>query len=395
MSENHEIALRYGMNPHQKEAKLFSADGQPLPLTVLNGDPGFINLLDALNAFQLVRELRQATGLPAAASFKHVSPAGAAVYAPLSPELAKAYFVEAEGLSELAIAYARARGADRMSSFGDAAALSDVVDASTATLLKREVSDLVVAPGYTPEALDILKQKKGGKYLILQIDPEYVPEAIETRTLFGMKFQQERNSAVPDASVFDLANVITANKEIPDSAKRDMLVALITLKYTQSNSICYTLDGQTIGIGAGQQSRIHCTRLAGDKADRWYLRQHPAALNMKFREGLARAEQNNAIDLWLEDEVTPIEQAAWESCFEVVPTRLTREEKREWLNGLQGVSYGSDAFLPFRDNLDRASRSGVKYVIQAGKSLRDEEVVQAANDYNMVMVYSGVRLFHH
>lgn len=395
MSENHEIALRYGMNPHQKEAKLFSADGQPLPLTVLNGDPGFINLLDALNAFQLVRELRQATGLPAAASFKHVSPAGAAVYAPLSPELAKAYFVEAEGLSELAIAYARARGADRMSSFGDAAALSDVVDASTATLLKREVSDLVVAPGYMPEALDILKQKKGGKYLILQIDPEYVPEAIETRTLFGMKFQQERNSAVPDASVFDLANVITANKEIPDSAKRDMLVALITLKYTQSNSICYTLDGQTIGIGAGQQSRIHCTRLAGDKADRWYLRQHPAALNMKFREGLARAEQNNAIDLWLEDEVTPIEQAAWESCFEVVPTRLTREEKREWLNGLQGVSYGSDAFLPFRDNLDRASRSGVKYVIQAGKSLRDEEVVQAANDYNMVMVYSGVRLFHH
>ncbi len=395
MSENHEIALRYGMNPHQKEAKLFSADGQPLPLTVLNGDPGFINLLDALNAFQLVRELRQATGLPAAASFKHVSPAGAAVYAPLSPELAKAYFVEAEGLSELAIAYARARGADRMSSFGDAAALSDVVDASTATLLKREVSDLVVAPGYTPEALDILKQKKGGKYLILQIDPEYVPEPIETRTLFGMKFQQERNSAVPDASVFDLANVITANKEIPDSAKCDMLVALITLKYTQSNSICYTLDGQTIGIGAGQQSRIHCTRLAGDKADRWYLRQHPAALNMKFREGLARAEQNNAIDLWLEDEVTPIEQAAWESCFEVVPTRLTREEKREWLNGLQGVSYGSDAFLPFRDNLDRASRSGVKYVIQAGKSLRDEEVVQAANDYNMVMVYSGVRLFHH
>jgi len=394
MSEIHEIALRYGMNPHQKEAKLF-ADGKSLPLTVLNGDPGFINLLDALNAFQLVRELRQATGLPAAASFKHVSPAGAAVYSPLSPELAKAYFVDGTELSQLATAYARARGADRMSSFGDAAALSDVVDASTATLLKREVSDLIVAPGYTQEALDILKQKKGGKYLILQIDPEYVPDPIETRTLFGMKLQQERNSAVPDASVFDIANVVTANKDIQESAKRDMLVALITLKYTQSNSICYTLDGQTIGIGAGQQSRIHCTRLAGDKADRWYLRQHPAALNMKFREGLARAEQNNAIDLWLEDEVTPIEQAAWESCFEVVPARLTREEKREWLNGLKGVSYGSDAFLPFRDNLDRASRSGVKYVIQAGKSLRDEEVVQAANDYNMVMVYSGVRLFHH
>ncbi|XID90503.1 phosphoribosylaminoimidazolecarboxamide formyltransferase [Paenibacillaceae bacterium WGS1546] len=392
MSENNEIALRYGMNPHQKEAKL-TADGKPLPLTVLNGDPGFINLLDALNAFQLVRELRLATGLPAAASFKHVSPAGAAVYAPMTPELAKAYFVDGAELSPLATAYARARGADRMSSFGDAAALSDIVDAATATLLKREVSDLVVAPGYTPEALDILKQKKGGKYLILQIDPDYVPGPIETRTLFGLKLQQERNGAVPDDSVFE--HIATANKELPDSAKRDMLVALITLKYTQSNSICYALDGQTIGIGAGQQSRIHCTRLAGDKADRWFLRQHPAALNMKFREGLARAEQNNAIDLWLEDEVTPFEQAAWESCFEVVPARLTREEKREWLNGLTGVSYGSDAFLPFRDNLDRASRSGVKYVIQAGKSLRDEEVVQAANDYGMVMVYSGVRLFHH
>lgn len=392
MSQNNEIALRYGMNPHQKEAKL-TADGKPLPLTVLNGDPGFINLLDALNAFQLVRELRLATGLPAAASFKHVSPAGAAVYSPMTPELAKAYFVDGAELSPLATAYARARGADRMSSFGDAAALSDIVDAATATLLKREVSDLVVAPGYTPEALDILKQKKGGKYLILQIDPDYVPDPIETRTLFGLKLQQERNGAVPDDSVFE--HIATANKELPDSAKRDMLVALITLKYTQSNSICYALDGQTIGIGAGQQSRIHCTRLAGDKADRWFLRQHPAALNMKFREGLARAEQNNAIDLWLEDEVTPFEQAAWESCFEVVPARLTREEKREWLSGLTGVSYGSDAFLPFRDNLDRASRSGVKYVIQAGKSLRDEEVVQAANDYGMVMVYSGVRLFHH
>ncbi len=393
MSDVKEIVLRYGMNPHQQQAKLFSADGKALPLTVVNGDPGFINLLDALNAFQLVRELRQATGLPAAASFKHVSPAGAAVSVPMSPELAKAYFVDGSELSPLAIAYARARGADRMSSFGDAAALSDIVDASTAKLLKREVSDLVVAPGYTPEALDILKQKKGGKYLILQIDPDYVPDPIETRTLFGMKFQQERNNAVPDGSVFD--RIVTENKELSESAKRDLLVALITLKYTQSNSICYALGGQTIGIGAGQQSRIHCTRLAGDKADRWYLRQHPAALNMKFREGLARAEQNNAIDLWLEDEITPIEQAAWESCFAEVPARLTREEKREWLKGLQSVSYGSDAFLPFRDNLDRASRSGVKYVIQAGSSMRDEEVVQAANDYGMVMVYSGVRLFHH
>lgn len=393
MSDVNEIALRYGMNPHQKEAKLYAEGGKPLPLKVLNGAPGFINLLDALNAFQLVRELRQVTGLPAAASFKHVSPAGAAVSVPLSPELAKAYFVDGMELSPLATAYARARGADRMSSFGDAAALSDVVDVSTAKLLKREVSDLVVAPGYTPEALDLLKQKKGGKYLILQIDPDYEPDPIETRTLFGLKLQQERNNAVPDESVFD--RIVTNNKELPDHAKRDLLVALITLKYTQSNSICYALDGQTIGIGAGQQSRIHCTRLAGDKADRWYLRQHPAALNMQFREGLARAEQNNAIDLWLEEELTPFEQAAWESCFAQVPARLTREEKREWLSGLQGVSYASDAFLPFRDNLDRASRSGVKYVIQAGSSMRDEEVVQAANDYGMVMVYSGVRLFHH
>ncbi|WP_246067549.1 phosphoribosylaminoimidazolecarboxamide formyltransferase [Paenibacillus koleovorans] len=387
-----ELTLRYGMNPHQKQAKIYSEHGD-LPLKVVNGDPGFINLLDALNSFQLVRELRQATGLPAAASFKHVSPAGAAVYAPLTPELAKAYFVEGLELSPLATAYARARGADRMSSFGDCAALSDIVDASTAQLLKREVSDLVVAPGYTPEALEILKQKKKGGYLILQIDPDYVPEAIERRNLFGMTMQQERNNGVLDASSFE--KIVTNNKDLTEEARRDLLVALITLKYTQSNSICYALDGQTIGIGAGQQSRIHCTRLAGDKADRWYLRQHPTALSMKFRAGLARPEQNNAIDLWLEDELTPIEEESWKACFEEVPARLTREEKRAWLNGLTGVSFGSDAFLPFRDNIDRASRSGVKYVIQAGSSLRDEEVVQAANDYNMVMVYSGVRLFHH
>jgi phosphoribosylaminoimidazolecarboxamide formyltransferase / IMP cyclohydrolase len=387
-----EIQLRYGMNPHQKEAKLYTEAGK-LPIRVVNGDPGFINLLDALNSFQLVRELRQATGLPAAASFKHVSPAGAAVYAPLSPELAKAYFVEGAELSPLATAYARARGADRMSSFGDCAALSDVVDASTAQLLKREVSDLVVAPGYTEEALAILKAKKNGQYLILEIDPDYVPDPIETRTLFGLKLQQQRNNGVIDDSVFE--KVVTKNKELTDAAKRDMIVALITLKYTQSNSIVYALDGQTIGIGAGQQSRIHCTRLAGDKADRWYLRQHPTALNMKFRPGLARAEQNNAIDLWLEDELTPVELESWKACFDEVPERLTPAEKREWLRGLSGVSYGSDAFLPFRDNLDRASRSGVKYVIQAGSSLRDEEVVKAADDYNMVMAYSGVRLFHH
>ncbi|WP_426449805.1 phosphoribosylaminoimidazolecarboxamide formyltransferase [Paenibacillus sp. S-38] len=390
-NQKHEIELRYGMNPHQKQAKLISEGN--LPITVVNGDPGFINLLDALNGFQLARELRRATGLPAAASFKHVSPAGAAVAAPLTPELAKAYFVEGLELSPLATAYARARGADRMSSFGDAVALSDVVDASTALLLKREVSDLVVAPGYTPEALEILKAKKNGGYLMLQIDPEYVPNPVETRTLFGLTLQQERNDAVIDASA--LERIVTENKDLPENAKRDLLIALVTLKYTQSNSICYTLDGQTIGIGAGQQSRIHCTRLAGDKADRWYLRQHPTALNMKFRQGLSRAEQNNAIDLWLEEELTPVEQEAWEAAFEEVPARLTREEKREWLKGLQGVSYGSDAFLPFRDNLDRASRSGVKYVVQAGSSMRDEEVVKAANDYGMVMCYSGVRLFHH
>jgi phosphoribosylaminoimidazolecarboxamide formyltransferase / IMP cyclohydrolase len=385
------LELRYGMNPHQKQAKLLN-DG-PLPLKVLNGDPGFINLLDALNGFQLARELRRATGLPAAASFKHVSPAGAAVANPIPADLAKAYFVEGLELSPLATAYARARGADRMSSFGDAAALSDIVDASTALLLKREVSDLVVAPGYTDEALEILKSKKGGKYLILQIDPDYVPEPIEKRNLFGLTLQQERNDAVIDDS--QLTHIVTENKDLPDNAKRDLLIALVTLKYTQSNSICYALDGQTIGIGAGQQSRIHCTRLAGDKADRWFLRQHPTALNMKFREGLSRAEQNNAIDLWLEDELTPVEQAAWEAAFAEVPAKLTREEKREWLNKLQGVSYGSDAFLPFRDNLDRASRSGVKYVVQAGSSMRDAEVLQAANDYDMVMAYSGVRLFHH
>ncbi|KEQ23860.1 phosphoribosylaminoimidazolecarboxamide formyltransferase [Paenibacillus tyrfis] len=385
------LELRYGMNPHQKQAKLIGEG--TLPIKVVNGDPGFINLLDAFNGFQLARELRRATGLPAAASFKHVSPAGAAVAAPLTPELKKAYFVEGLELSPLATAYARARGADRMSSFGDAAALSDIVDASTAQLLKREVSDLVVAPGYTDEALEILRAKKNGGYLILQIDPDFVPNPVETRTLLGMTLQQERNDAVIDETA--LERIVTNNKELPENAKRDLLIALVTLKYTQSNSICYTLDGQTIGIGAGQQSRIHCTRLAGDKADRWFLRQHPTALNMAFRQGLSRAEQNNAIDLWLEEELTPVEQAAWEACFEQVPARLTREEKREWLSKLRGVSYGSDAFLPFRDNLDRASRSGVKYVVQAGSSMRDEEVVKAANDYGMVMAYSGVRLFHH
>jgi len=385
------LNLRYGMNPHQKQARVY-ADG-PLPIKVLNGEPGYINMLDALNGFQLVRELRQATGLPAAASFKHVSPAGAAVAVPLTKELEKAYFVEGMELSPLATAYARARGADRMSSFGDAAALSDVVDAATAKILKREVSDLVVAPGYTEEALEILKSKKGGKFLILEIDPDYVPPVLERRTVFGLTLEQERNHAVIDES--QLTNIVTKNKDLPGSAKRDLLIALITLKYTQSNSICYAYDGQTVGIGAGQQSRIHCTRLAGDKTDRWFLKQHPIALSMKFRPGVSRADMNNAIDLWLEEELTPVEQMAWEAYFEEVPVRLTRKEKREWLNQLQGVSYGSDAFLPFRDNLDRASMSGVRYVVQAGHSVRDEEVIKAADEYGMVMIYSGVRLFHH
>lgn len=386
-----EICLRYGMNPNQSEAKVQNAENTPIK--ILNGEASYINFLDALNAFQLVQELRQATDQPAAASFKHVSPAGAAVYSPLNETLTESYFVEGLDLSPLGIAYARARGTDRMSSFGDCAAFSDEVDITVATLLKTEVSDMIVAPRYTQEALAILKQKKKGKYLILEIDPNYVPDPIEKRTVFGITLEQQRNDVQIGKEVFN--HIVTTQCDIPDHAKRDLLVALITLKYTQSNSICFALDGQTIGIGAGQQSRIHCTRLAAEKADKWWLRQHPRALNMKFRESISRVEVNNAIDGWLNDDITEVENEQWKRCFEEVPARLRKSEKQEWLKGLKDVSYASDAFLPFRDNIDRAAQSGVKYVVQTGNSLRDEQVTQAANEYGMIMTHSGLRVFHH
>lgn len=386
-----ELMLRYGINPHQGSARLFSAS--KLPVKILNGEPSYINILDALHSFQLVMELQKCIGLPSAASFKHVSPAGAAVYHPLTPELAKSYFVEDLELSPLAVAYARARGADRMSSFGDCAAFSDTVDISVAHMLRREVSDMIVAPGYDDVALEILKKKKKGNYLIIEIDPDYIPPVIEQKTLFGLGLQQERNEVVITEDM--LTHIVTDNKALPDSAKRDLLLAMITLKYTQSNSICFALEGQAIGIGAGQQSRIHCTRIAGDKADNWFLRQHPLALSMKFREGVSRTEKNNAIDLWLYDKPSPFEEAHWATYFDETPIRLTSGEKRAWLQQLKRVSYASDALLPFRDNLDRASQSGVEYVVQTGSSSNDAEIIKGANDYGMVMAYSGVRLFHH
>lgn len=386
-----EIGLRYGMNPNQSKANVQNAENTPIK--ILNGEASYINFLDALNAFQLVRELRQATDQPAAASFKHVSPAGAAVYSPLNETLTESYFVEGLDLSPLAIAYARARGTDRMSSFGDCAAFSDEVDVTIATLLKTEVSDMIVAPSYTQDALEILKQKKKGKYLILEIDPNYVPDPIEKRTVFGITLEQQRNDVQIGKEVFN--HIVTTQSDIPDHAKRDLLVALITLKYTQSNSICFALDGQTIGIGAGQQSRIHCTRLAAEKADNWWLRQHPRALNMQFREDISRVEVNNAIDGWLNDDITEVENEQWKRCFEGVPARLSKSEKQEWLKRLKDVSYASDAFLPFRDNIDRAAQSGVKYVVQTGNSLRDEQVTEAANEYGMIMAHSGIRVFHH
>ena len=379
------------MNPNQSKAKVYVAENGPIK--ILNGEASYINFLDALNAFQLVRELRQATGQPAAASFKHVSPAGAAVYSPLNDLLAKSYFIEDIELSPLAVAYVRARGTDRISSFGDCAAFSDEVDLTVANLLKTEVSDIIVAPSYSQEALEILKQKKKGKYLILEIDPNYVPAPIEKRTVFGITLEQERNDVRIGKEVFD--NIVTTQCDIPDRAKQDLLVALITLKYTQSNSVCFALDGQTIGIGAGQQSRIHCTRLAAEKADNWWLRQHPRALNMKFREGISRVEVNNAIDGWLNDNITEAENQQWKQCFQEVPERLSKSEKQQWLKRLKEVSYTSDAFLPFRDNLDRAAQSGVKYVVQTGNSIRDDQVERAANEHGMVMAHSGIRVFHH
>jgi len=387
-----ELSLRYGMNPHQKPAQALVESGN-LPFSVLNGAPGFINLLDALNSWQLVRELRLALDVPAAASFKHVSPAGAAVATPLSDALRQAYFVGDGVLSPLATAYARARGADRISSFGDWIALSDPVDASTARLIRREVSDGVVAPSFDDEALELLRKKQEGRYCILQMDSAYQPPESERRQVFGVTLEQRRNDVL--ASADQLQDVQTKAREIPAEARRDLLVALTTLKFTQSNSMCLAVDGQVIGVGAGQQSRIHCTRLASSKADTWYLRQHPAVLNLPFREGLVRPERDNAIDGYLRDDLSPAEDDVWRQSFDQAPERLTREEKREWQRGLTGVAMGSDAFIPFRDNVDRAAMSGVKYIVQPGGSVRDEDVVAACDQYGIAMAVSGVRLFHH
>ena len=386
-----EMALRYGSNPHQVPARVHRDGG--LPFRVLNGSPGYINMLDALNSWQLVRELKEALGLPAAASFKHVSPAGAAVGVPISDTLRQAYFLGNIELSPLAAAYARARGADRLSSFGDWAAMSDTVDLATARLIGREVSDGIIAPGYDEEALVILKAKKDGKYNIVEVDGDFIPGELESRDVFGVRFEQGRNDVEIDDSL--LRKVVTVNKDIPDSARRDLIVATIALKYTQSNSVCLVLDGQVIGSGAGQQSRVHCVRLAASKADNWYLRQHPRVRGMKFEKSVRRTERINAIDLYLQEAAPPAELKAWEANFAEVPERLTAEEKREWLDRLKGVALSSDAFFPFRDNIDRASMSGVEYLVQAGGSVRDDLVIEAVDDYGMVMVISGVRLFHH
>jgi phosphoribosylaminoimidazolecarboxamide formyltransferase/IMP cyclohydrolase len=388
-----DIQLRYGINPHQAPAHVRMPDGGPLPFKVLNGAPGYINLLDALNAWQLARELKTALEMPAAASFKHASPAGAAVGLPLDETLRQAYFVGQLELSPLAAAYARARGADRVSSFGDWAALSDVVDVPTAELLRREVSDGVIAPGYEPEALELLRGKKGGAYRVLEIDPAYEPPALERREVFGVLLEQPRNTAVPGAG--DLAHIATAASHLPHSAARDMIIALLTLKYTQSNSVCYVYDGQVIGNGAGQQSRIHCTRLAGGKADAWFLRRHPRVLGLPFREGLSRPERDNAIDQFLQDSLPAPEEALWQQNFTAVPLRLSPSEKREWLDAQDDVTLGSDAFFPFRDSIDRAAQSGVRFVVQPGGSLRDDDVIAAADEYGMIMAFTGMRLFHH
>lgn len=389
---HHQQPLRYGVNPHQKPAQIYTTE-TPLPLRIRNGSPGTINLMDALHGWPLVRELKAALGLPAAASFKHVSPAGAAVAVPLDAHLKKAYFVDDVELTPLATAYARARGADRMSSFGDWIALSDTVDVPTARLISREVSDGVIAPGYEPEALEILKKKKKGSYPIVEIDPGYQPPPDETRQIYGINFVQRRNDAKIDSSLF--GNIVTTSKLLPDEARRDLIVATVALKYAQSNTVCYAKDGQVIGVGAGQQSRIHCTRLAGGKADNWWLRQHPRVVSFQFKEGIGRAAMNNAIDLYILDEVDEIERPFWEANFREVPEPLTDAERAEWLNQLQGVALSSDAFFPFRDNIDRAKRSGVQYVIQPGGSVRDDAVIATANQYGMTMIFTGLRLFTH
>jgi len=387
------LPLRYGANPQQAPARVFMKSDFDLPITVLSGSPGYINLLDALNSWQLVRELKTAINLPAAASFKHVSPSGAAVATPLSDILKKIYFVDDIELSPLATAYARARGVDRMSSFGDWIALSEPVDVSTAKLISREVSDGVIAPAYEPEALDILKKKKQGKYSVVQIDSAYEPSALETRDVFGVTFEQHRHDRLVTPA--DFANVVTKNKNLPESAIRDMLIAWITLKYTQSNSVCYAVDGQVIGVGAGQQSRVHCARLAGSKADLWRLRQHSYVLNLPFKSGIKRPDRDNAIDQFLQPDVTDAEKSNWANVFTELPNQLSVTERREWLDGMSDVVLGSDAFFPFRDSIDRAVRSGVKYVLQPGGSNRDEDVITACEEYGMTMVFSGVRLFHH
>ncbi|MBF1123759.1 MAG: phosphoribosylaminoimidazolecarboxamide formyltransferase [Solobacterium sp.] len=388
-----EIALKYGCNPNQKPARIYLND-QELPVTVLNGKPGYINFLDALNSWQLVKELKEATGYPSAASFKHVSPAGAAIGTPLSEVERKIYFTGDEELSMLACAYVRARGADRMSSYGDFAALSDICDKDTALLLKKEVSDGVIAPGYTEEALEILKEKKKGNYAVIQIDPTYVPEEIERKQVCGIYFEQGRNDVHIDKSL--LTNFVTKNTELTEQAKLDLLIAMITLKYTQSNSVVYAKDGQVIGVGAGQQSRIHCTRLAGSKADNWWLRQHEKVLNLPFKEDIRRADRDNTIDIYLsEDYEDVLQDGAWQQFFTEQPSVFTREEKKDWIKQQSDVALGSDAFFPFGDNIERAHKSGVKYVVQPGGSIRDDHVIDTCDKYDIVMVCNGVRLFHH
>ncbi|MEE8826859.1 MAG: phosphoribosylaminoimidazolecarboxamide formyltransferase [Eubacteriales bacterium] len=390
-----DLQLKYGCNPNQKPSRIFMSDGSDLPLEVLNGRPGYINFLDALNGWQLVSGLKKATGLPSAASFKHVSPAGAAVGLPLTDVLKKIYFVDdMDELSPLACAYVRARGADRMSSFGDFISLSDVCDASTASVIKREVSDGVIAPGYTDEALAILKKKKKGNYTVIKIDPDYRPAPIEHKDVFGVTFEQGRNDLDINESLLD--NVVTENKDIPESAKRDLIISLITLKYTQSNSVCFVKDGQAIGVGAGQQSRVHCVRLAGSKADNWMLRQNPKVLDLQFVDGIHRPDRDNAIDVYIGDEYEDVlRDGVWQNIFKVKPDVFTKEEKRAWLDRQTGVSLGSDAFFPFSDNIERAHKSGVQYIAEPGGSVRDDAVIDCCNRYGMAMAFTGIRLFHH
>lgn len=390
-----ELELKYGCNPNQKPSRIYVADGSELPITVLSGKPGYINFLDAFNGWQLVRELKKATGLPAATSFKHVSPAGAAIGLPLNDTLRKIYWVDDMGeLSPLACAYARARGADRMSSFGDFIALSDTCDADTASLIKREVSDGVIAPGFTQEALAILRQKKNGNYCVIQIDENFTPAPLEHKEVYGVTFEQGRQELPIDDAL--LSHIVTANQELSKDALRDMKISLITLKYTQSNSVCFVKDGQAIGIGAGQQSRVHCTRLAGQKADNWFLRQSPQVMNLQFVDGIRRADRDNAIDLYIGEEYEDVlAEGTWQTIFKVKPNVFTREEKRAWLNRMSGVTLGSDAFFPFYDNIERAYKSGVQYIAQPGGSVRDDAVIECCNKYHMIMAFTGIRLFHH